>query len=137
MSSRIQLYPQAVMSSTQNPKEKATEVVDTNIDQDPSEDSDPEAIQDINVVSSTSKKKKKKKKSKIAKLLGAGKDEIPQELVDRVLDQVKGDRAVGSEDLNAENVREALEQLKIMDVVRGKAGLGGLNKKDIGEHKVA
>jgi len=125
------------MSSSQNQKEKATEIVDTNVDQDPSEDSDPEDedIQDVNVVPSTSKKKKKKKKSKIAKLLGAGKDEIPQKLVDRVLDQVKGDRAVGSEDVNAENVRETLEELKIMDVARGKAGLGGLNKKDIGEHK--
>jgi len=132
------------MSSPQKQKEKVTEIVNTTVDLDPSKnisdsaDSEQEVVTQDTTVPSTSQKKKKKKKSKIAKLLGGGgKDEIPQQLVDRVLDQVKGERAaVGSEDVNVDNVREALEQLKIMDVVRGKAGLGGLNKKDVGEHKV-
>lgn len=130
--------PQITMSSPQKQKAKVTE--DTN--PDPSEEisnsdsGQEEAIQDV-AAPSTSQKKKKKKKSKIAKLLGGRKDEVPQELVDRVLDQVKRDHAgaIGSDDLNAESVRQTLDQLKVMDVVRGKAGLGGLNKKDIGEHK--
>lgn len=132
---------QIVMSSPQKQKEKVTEIEDTTVDPDPSEnipnsDSEQEVIQDA-TIPSTSQKKKKKKKSKVTKFLGGGKDEIPQELVDRVLDQVKGDpAAVGSGDVNADIVREALEQLKIMEVARGKAGLGGLNKKDVGEHKV-
>jgi glycylpeptide N-tetradecanoyltransferase len=126
----------------QKQKGKVTEIMDTSVHPNPSEeisssDSEQEVIQDVTSAPSTSQKKKKKKTSKIAKLLGGGKDEIPRELVNRVLDQVKGDSAaVGTENINAENVREALEQLKIMDVVRGKAGLGGLNKKDMGEHKV-
>ncbi|KAK7020539.1 Glycylpeptide N-tetradecanoyltransferase [Favolaschia claudopus] len=86
---------------------------------------------------SASSKKKKKKKSKAAKALAAlrGRSEIPQELVDHVLDAVKADGSVGSADANEDNVRQALEQMKIMDVVKGKAGIGGHNKKDMGAHK--
>ena len=118
-------------------KAKATEIVDTTIDPVPEEmsnsDSEQEVIHD-DTVSSTSQRKNKKKKKK---LFSGGKDEVPQDLVDRVLDQVKGDHAVaGSDNVNAENVREALEQLKIMEVAKGKVGLGGVNKKDVGEHKV-
>jgi len=43
--------------------------------------------------------------------------------------------SVGSADANEDNVRQALEQMKIMDVVKGKAGIGGHNKKDMGAHK--
>ncbi|KAJ7172387.1 Myristoyl-CoA:protein N-myristoyltransferase, N-terminal domain-containing protein [Mycena filopes] len=88
-------------------------------------------------VPSTSQKKKKKKKSKAAKALAAirGRSEIPQELVDHVLDKVKADGAAGSDEANEDNVRQALEQMKIMDVVKGKAGLGGHNQKDMGAHK--
>ena len=123
--------------SSPNQKAKATEIVDTNPvpEEILNSGSEPEVtgIQD-DTVSSTSQRKKKKKKKK---LFSGGKDEISQDLVDRVLDQVKGDRAVAdSNNVNAENVREALEQLKVMEVAKGKAGLGGLNKKDIGEHKV-
>lgn len=119
--------------STQNQKAKARENVD-NVNPDPEDsDSEREVIVQDETLSSTSQKKKKKKKKKF---LG-GKDDIPQNLVDRVLDQVKQDGAVASpDDINAENVREALEQLKIMEVAKGKVGLGGVNKKDIGEHKV-
>ncbi|THU87253.1 N-myristoyl transferase [Dendrothele bispora CBS 962.96] len=62
-------------------------------------------------------------------------DEIPQALVDRVLETVKAEGVEGSDQANEENVRLALEQMKIMDVVKGKAGIGGINKKDMGEHK--
>ncbi|KAJ7709813.1 N-myristoyl transferase [Mycena rosella] len=86
---------------------------------------------------STSAKKKKKKKSKAAKALAAlrGKSEIPQELVDQVLDKVKADGAVGSQDATEDNVRQALEHMQIMEVAKGKAGVGGHNKKDMGAHK--
>ncbi|KAF7363519.1 Glycylpeptide N-tetradecanoyltransferase [Mycena sanguinolenta] len=47
----------------------------------------------------------------------------------------QADGAVSSADANEENVRQALEQMKIMDVVKGKAGIGGHNKKDMGAHK--
>ena len=123
--------------SSQNQKAKATEIVDTSVNPDEeisNFDSEREVIIQNDTVSSTSQKKKKKKKKKF---LSGGKDEISQDLVDRVLDQVKGDGAVaGSDNVNAENVRETLEQLKIMEVAKGKVGFGGLNKKDIGEHKV-
>lgn len=121
--------------SSQNEKAKAAETVD-NVNPDPEENSDSEreVITHEDTVPSTSQKKKKKKKKKF---LGGGKDEIPQKLVDRVLDKVKEDSSLaGSDDVNAENVREALEQLKIMEVAKGRAGLGGVNKKDVGEHKV-
>ena len=59
------------------------------------------------------------------------------EIVDTNVNPEEGDSAVASSDnVNAENVREALEQLKIMEVAKGKVGLGGVNKKDVGEHKV-
>ncbi len=65
------------------------------------------------------------------------KDGIPErEVVGTVLDKVKAEGGPAALDANAENVREALRQMKIMDVVQGKAGVGGQNKKDMGEHKV-
>jgi hypothetical protein len=81
--------------------------------------------------------RKKKQKSKAAQVLNAlrGKNEVPQELVDRVLDQVKDQQGEGSS-ADSDNVRAVLEQLKIMDVLQGKSGIGGKNKKDMGEHKV-
>jgi glycylpeptide N-tetradecanoyltransferase len=112
------------------------EIIDTT--QDPSE-SDSEIENEPEVATaSTSQKKKKKKKSKAARALNAirGRSEIPQELVDHVLEKVKADGEAGSEEANEDNVRQALEQLKIMDVAKGKAGIGGFNKKDMGAHKV-
>lgn len=86
---------------------------------------------------SSSKKKKKKKKSKAAKLLSAlSKNEIPQELVDQVMDQVKAEGSIQSGEVTETAVREALEQMKLADFVKGKAGLGGNNQKDLGKHKV-
>ncbi|KAI0341836.1 N-myristoyl transferase [Trametopsis cervina] len=85
---------------------------------------------------STSSKKKKKKRSKAVKALNAlrgGKDHVPQQLVDAVLDKVKETGQVP--EANEETVRAALEQMKIKDVIQGKAGVGGINKKDVGSHK--
>lgn len=132
-------------SSSQKQKAKAGEIVDTthglgqseDISGSDSEPNDTADIADDIVSPSTSQKKKKKKKSKASKALAAlqGKGQIPQEIVDSVLDQVKAEGTVGPS-VNEENVRRALEHLKIMDVAKGKAGLGGFNKKDMGEHKV-
>jgi glycylpeptide N-tetradecanoyltransferase len=87
---------------------------------------------------STSQKKKKKKKSRAAKALNAlrGKKEIPQELVDVVVDKVKAEHGDDAPEADEANVRMALEHMKIMDVMQGKAGIGGKGKKDMGEHKV-
>ncbi|KAF5381046.1 hypothetical protein D9615_004033 [Tricholomella constricta] len=92
---------------------------------------------DIASPSTSTQRKKKKKKSKVSKALHGlgGNSEIPQELVDHVLDKVKAEGGAGSVEVNQDSVREALEQLKIMDVVKGKAGIGGINRKDMGEHK--
>jgi glycylpeptide N-tetradecanoyltransferase len=89
-------------------------------------------------------KKKKKKKSKAARALDSitskvslsREAQIPQELVDHVYDQVKRENPEEIKDLNPEGVRRALAALKVLDVVEGKSGLGGKNKKDMGEHKV-
>lgn len=119
---------------------KIEEIIDTT--QENPSDSDSEIDNTLGepetAAPSTSQKKKKKKKSKAARALAAirGRSEIPQELVDHVLEKVKADGAVGSDDATEDNVREALEQMKIMDVAKGKAGLGGYNKKDMGAHKV-
>ena len=129
-------------SSSQKQKAKAEEIIDTTQDLEDISDAESgadEPIETPEIASpSTSQKKKKKKKSKASKALNAlrGKTEIPQDLVDQVLEKVQTEDAVSPDAMNQENVREILEQLKIMDVVKGKAGLGGLNRKDLGEHKV-
>ncbi|KAG5647247.1 hypothetical protein DXG03_000782 [Asterophora parasitica] len=128
------------MSSSKQ-KEREDDIIDASASSDHEDEhssgSDNDAPEDVASPSTSTQKKKKKKKSKVAKALNAlrGKTDIPQELVDRVLDQVKAEGAAGSAEANQVNVREALEQLKIMDVVKGKAGVGGINKKDMGEHK--
>lgn len=127
---------------SQKQKAKVEDIVDTTPDiDDIGSNSGNEDVVDPEEATapSTSQKKKKKKKSKVSNALNAfrGRSDIPQELVDQVLDKVKAEGSVGSEAANAENVRQALEQIKIMDVVKGKAGIGGLNRKDMGEHKVS
>ena len=86
---------------------------------------------------STSSTKKKKKRSKAAKALNAlkgGKDSIPQDVVKAVLEKVQETgQAPGADEAT---VRMALEQMKIKDVIQGKSGIGGKNKKDTGGHKV-
>lgn len=92
----------------------------------------------------TSGKKKKKKKSKASKLLnklkatGEEQDagEVPQEVVNKVMQEIRTQGTLSPEELTAENIRQALQEMKILEVVKGKAGIGGLNPKDMGEHKV-
>ncbi|OBZ69197.1 Glycylpeptide N-tetradecanoyltransferase [Grifola frondosa] len=87
---------------------------------------------------STSSKKKKKKRSKAMKALNAlrgGKDGIPQDLVNVVLEKVRSEGGEAAADADEATVRMALEQMKIRDVIQGKAGIGGKNKKDTGDHK--
>lgn len=86
---------------------------------------------------STSSNKKKKKRSKALKALNSlrGKDSIPQEVVKEVLARVNAEQAIpgGTDEAT---VREALEQMKLKDMLQGKASVGGKNKKDVGTHKV-
>ena len=132
------------MSSSQ--KAKAEEIIDTTEDSEQLEDgSNSEPDDDDHIENgpspaepSTSSKKKKKKQSKAMKALNAlrGKQEIPQAVVDQVLDKVKAEGGSAAAGADEASVRAALEQMKIMDVAQGKAGIGGKNKKDMGQHKV-
>ncbi|EMD38301.1 hypothetical protein CERSUDRAFT_113468 [Gelatoporia subvermispora B] len=86
----------------------------------------------------TASKKKKKKRSKAAKALTAlrgHKDGIPQELVNVVLEKVREQGGQAAAEANEQTIRLALEQMKIKDVIQGKAGIGGKGKKDMGDHK--
>ncbi|KZV72932.1 N-myristoyl transferase [Peniophora sp. CONT] len=85
---------------------------------------------------SASSKKKKKKRSKVAKMINKLKgNEVPQAVVEKVMEGVKKDGNAEAQNLDESQVRQILEQLKINDVLQGKAGLGGKNKKDAGDHK--
>lgn len=90
--------------------------------------------------SSQSKKKKKKKRKVAAKLLSAlnpSNKNLPQPLVDAVMEKMREEHGEGSAEADEETVRKALEHLKVMDVIKGKAGVGGRGKKDTGGHKVS
>lgn len=96
----------------------------------------------VQVISpSTSSKKKKKKRSKAVKALnalrGGGKDAIPEDVVKVVLEKVRAEGGEAATAANPELIRQALEQMKIQDVIQGKAGVGGRGKKDTGGHKVS
>ena len=88
--------------------------------------------------STSTSKKKKKKKSKASRALAAlrPQDVIPQSLVDQVVEKVKAEHGEGAPGTDEAHVRMALEQLKVGDVIKGKAGIGGKNRKEMGEHKV-
>ena len=130
------------LMSSENGKARETELVEDEHPDSGSEGSDEEVeVADTAApqasTPSTSSKKKKKKRSKALKALsslGGGKGGIPQDLVNVVLEKVKetGD-APGADEAT---VRAALEQMKIKDVIQGKAGIGGRGKKDTGGHKV-
>jgi len=82
-------------------------------------------------------KKKKKKRSKVARAVDALKgDSVPQAVVDQVVAKVKEEHGEDSAAADEETIRELLKQLKLRDVAEGKAGLGGKNRKDTGDHKV-
>jgi glycylpeptide N-tetradecanoyltransferase len=121
------------MSSTQKQKAKVEDVTGSDHEEPAVTDDDAHDI-----ASPSTSSQKKKKRSKVTKALNTlrGKQEIPQELVDHVLGKVKEQEGARSDEFTTDNVREVLEHLKILDVLKGKSGLGGINKKDVGEHKV-
>lgn len=84
----------------------------------------------------SSSKRQHKKRSKVSKALNKirGK-EIPQSIVNHVVEHVKVEQGSDSPAADPDAVRAALEQLKIMDVLKGKAGVAGRGKKAMGEHK--
>ncbi|KIJ16792.1 hypothetical protein PAXINDRAFT_131704 [Paxillus involutus ATCC 200175] len=83
-----------------------------------------------------SSSKRKKKKSKVAKVLNTLRgNEIPQTLVDQVVEEATAEQGANAPAIDAETVRQALEQMKVMDVLKGKAGVAGREKKSMGEHK--
>ena len=102
------------------------------------EDANAEGGEAAGSAETTQGSSKNKNKSKAMKALDAlrGKKEIPREVVEQVLENVKvagGEDAAGADEAT---VRAALEQLKIMDMAKGKSSLGGKDKKDTGGHRV-
>jgi glycylpeptide N-tetradecanoyltransferase len=61
---------------------------------------------------------------------------IPEEVVDKVMDQLKIEHPEEAQNLTPTELRKTLAALKLMDVIQGKSDLGGKNSKDLGEHKV-
>jgi len=119
-------------------KAKGKQIIDTvdddnELSADESGGSEPEQpTNEPGTQTSSSKKKKKKKKSKLAKLLNPASGAAEDKLVETVLEKVKAEHA----DADETTVRAALQQLNLKDVISGKSGLGGMNQKDTGGHKV-
>ncbi len=125
---------------TTNGNAKAIDVIDEVEDQE-SSGSEDEAAADSTLpqasTPSTSSKKKKKKTSKAMKALNALRgNTVPQNLVDTVLEKVKEQQGENAPGADEETVRQALEQMKIKDVIKGKVALSGKGKKETGGHKV-
>jgi len=127
------------MASTSNPSENVSvdEMDHQENVSDSGSDEQPEQAAEGSAASGSQKKKKKKKKgAKMLKnLLKGPSDKVPQALVNEILQRAKQEPGASAEEVNEASVREAMEQMKILDVLRGKTGLGGQNKKEIGEHK--
>ncbi|KAG1832085.1 N-myristoyl transferase [Suillus variegatus] len=129
--------------SSSSQKAQIQEIIDTTQGSDPEDKCstpEPEADHEQDgaiTPQASSSKPKKKKKSKAAKVLNAmrGKNEIPQELISHVVDRVAAEHGPNTPAANEDNVRQALEQMKIMDVIKGKSGIAGRGKKAMGEHK--
>ncbi|KAG2054729.1 N-myristoyl transferase [Suillus hirtellus] len=129
--------------SSSSQKAQIQEIIDTTQVSDPEDKCstpEPEADHEQDgaiTPQASSSKPKKKKKSKAAKVLNAmrGKNEIPQELISHVVDRVAAEHGSNTPAANEDNVRQALEQMKIMDVIKGKSGIAGRGKKAMGEHK--
>ena len=68
--------------------------------------------------------------------LKPGQKDVPQSIVEQVMARIHAQNGEDTPGTDEETVRQALEQLKIMDVVQGKAGIAGRGKKDLGEHRV-
>ncbi|KAL4077148.1 acyl-CoA N-acyltransferase [Scleroderma yunnanense] len=132
MSTSSQKPPmQATVDATQdgNPEDNSSGS-DAERQETGDQDVAPEASQ------ASSSKRKNKKRSKVSKVLNAMRgNEIPQSIVNHVAQQVKAEQGKSSAAADPESIRMALEQLKIMDVLKGKTGVGGRGKKAMGEHK--
>lgn len=101
-----------------------------------SSESDAAPADDSGKAAGKAKKKKKKKKSKAAKLIAAARgNDVPDEIIGEVLKQVQKEDE--HKNVDEEEVRKALQAMKVMDMLKGKTGLGGKNAKDLGEHKVS
>lgn len=104
------------------------------------DDGDELVHQSVEGSGTSPKSKKKKKRSKAARALaaltGKRKDQVPQEVIDEVLKKVKEEVGEDAPGADEETVRQAMDYLKINDVIKGKAGLAGRGRKDMGEHKV-
>jgi glycylpeptide N-tetradecanoyltransferase len=84
-----------------------------------------------------SKKKKKEAIKSRARAVDAPKgDSVPQAVVDQVAAKVKEEHGEDHAAADEETIRKLLRKLEPRDVAEGKAGLGGKNKKDTGDHKV-
>lgn len=142
---------------TAEDKEKLVEEVEADehddVDEGKSEDEQPEST-----AAGKKKARRHRKKSKAVEALNnvisGGKKQLPQALVDHVVDAVNAQGGVVRDDdeipaaststavagtkkpVTEEEVRKALEILKAVDVMQGKTGLGGKNQKEMGEHKV-
>ena len=103
-----------------------------------SSNSEPEVPASASAESGPSRpSKKKKKRSKVSRAIAALKgDSVPQAVIDQVVAKVKEEHGEDSPAADEEAVRQLLQQLKLKDVVEGKAGFGGKHKKDTGGHKV-
>lgn len=110
---------------------------------DASDDEDPTAAGGESVLHastpSTSSKKKRKKRSKAIQALNAlrgNKDSLPQDVVNVVMEKVRAEGGEVAANADEATIRAALEHMKLKDVLQGKAGIGGKNRKDAGDHKV-
>lgn len=81
-----------------------------------------------------------RKESKAAKVLTAvaskasGK-KVPHEVVDMLSSRVK-EVQPELDEIGPNEMRKLIGELKLKDMLDGRSGLGGKNKKDVGEHKV-
>lgn len=122
-----------------SPEKQPITEADPRADDDSSSESDAEVPAAAASESGPSRpsKKKKKKRSKVARAVAALKgDHVPQAVVDTVVAKVKEEHGEDSAAADEDAIRELLKHLKIKDVVEGKAGFGGKNRKDTGDHKV-
>lgn len=128
---KIEEVVQAVQAEGEEPE------ADSGSESEEEDDEAPQASSSTTPAGATKKKGKKKAKAAAKALSAVLKgDKIPQQLVDEVLNRVKQEQGDGAEGADEATVRMALEQMKIMDVLKGKTGVGGKNKKETGGHKV-
>jgi glycylpeptide N-tetradecanoyltransferase len=126
--------------SNESTEEQRITGADPGADDESSSESEPEVVPAAASPESgpsRPSKKKKKKRSKVARAISALKgDAVPQAVVDQVVAKVKEEHGESSPAADEDAVRQLLQQLRLKDVAEGKAGLGGKNKKDTGDHKV-